>query len=103
MISISFGIVQVIIYMDIKKITVDSSKQLKMGVLLSYISIGVNILTGLIYTPWVISTIGQENFGLYTLAMSVISIFVFDFGLSSAVYQSSLLRENWRRQVNFLV
>lgn len=71
--------------MDIKKITVDSSKQLKMGVLLSYISIGVNILTGLIYTPWVISTIGQDNFGLYTLAMSVISIFVFDFGLSSAV------------------
>lgn len=32
-----------------------------------------------------IHSIGKENFGLYTLAMSVISVFVFDFGLSSAV------------------
>lgn len=32
-----------------------------------------------------ISSIGRENFGLYTLANSVITLFVFDFGLSSAV------------------
>jgi O-antigen/teichoic acid export membrane protein len=32
-----------------------------------------------------IHSIGRENFGLYTLAMSVITLFVFDFGLSSAV------------------
>ena len=35
----------------------------------------------LLYTPWMIHSIGRENFGLYTLAMSVISLFVFDFGL----------------------
>ncbi len=52
---------------------------------MSYVSLGINILTGLIYTPWMISSIGQENYGLYTLAMSVITLFVFDFGLSSAV------------------
>lgn len=52
---------------------------------MSYVSLGINILTGLIYTPWMISSIGQENYGLYTLAMSVIALFVFDFGLSSAV------------------
>lgn len=52
---------------------------------MSYIAIGINILTGLLYTPWMIHSIGRENFGLYTLVMSVISFFVFDFGLSSAV------------------
>ncbi len=62
-----------------------SSKQLKLGALISYVAIAINIITGLLYTPWMIHSIGRENFGLYTLAMSVISLFVFDFGLSSAV------------------
>lgn len=62
-----------------------SSRQLKLGALMSYFAIGINILTGLLYTPWMIHSIGRENYGLYTLAMSVISLFVFDFGLSSAV------------------
>lgn len=62
-----------------------SSKQLKLGALMSYVAIAINIVTGLLYTPWMIYSIGRENFGLYTLAMSVISLFVFDFGLSSAV------------------
>lgn len=52
---------------------------------MSYVAIVINIVTGLLYTPWMIHSIGRENFGLYTLAMSVISLFVFDFGLSSAV------------------
>lgn len=59
--------------------------QLKIGAILSYISIAVNILTGLLYMPWMINSIGKENYGLYTLAMSVIGLFVFDFGLSSAI------------------
>ena len=59
--------------------------QLKIGAAISYMALGINILTGLFYTPWMIHSIGKANFGLYTLAMSVISLFVFDFGLSSAV------------------
>lgn len=62
-----------------------SSKQLKIGILISYLAIGINIVTGLLYTPWMIRSIGRENFGLYTLALSVITLFVFDFGLSAAV------------------
>lgn len=61
------------------------ARQVKYGVLMSYISIGINILTGLLYTPWMIHSIGRENYGLYTLALSIISLFVFDFGLSAAV------------------
>ena len=63
----------------------NSNNQIKLGALLSYFSIAVNVIAGLFYTPWMINSIGRENFGLYTLAMSVIGLFLFDFGLSSAV------------------
>ena len=63
----------------------NSSSQIKLGAIFSYISIGINMVFGFIYTPWMIHSIGKENFGLYTLAMSVISFFVFDFGMSQAV------------------
>ena len=62
-----------------------NSTQLKWGVLISYVAIGINIITGLFYTPWMIHTIGRENFGLYTLSLSVITLFLFDFGLSTTV------------------
>lgn len=62
-----------------------SSKQIKIGAILSYINIFINIVFGLVYTPWMISSIGRESYGLYTLANSVIALFVFDFGLSAAV------------------
>lgn len=63
----------------------NSSKQIKLGVILSYTNIIINIIIGLIYTPWMIHSIGRENYGLYTLATSILSLFVFDFGLSAAV------------------
>jgi O-antigen/teichoic acid export membrane protein len=56
-----------------------------MGAVLSYISIAINIIAGLLYTPWMITQIGQSNYGLYTLANSLITIFVMDFGMSAAV------------------
>lgn len=60
------------------------NKQIKIGAVISYIAIIVNILAGLIYTPWMISKIGQSQYGLYTLANSLITLFLVDFGLSSA-------------------
>lgn len=60
------------------------NKQLKVGALLSYLSIAVNIVAGLIYTPWMVRMIGQGDYGLYTLANSLITLFLVDFGLSSA-------------------
>ena len=63
----------------------NSSKQLKLGALMSYFAIAFNMIAGLIYTPWMITQIGQSNFGLYTLATSLITLFVMDFGMSAAV------------------
>ncbi len=59
--------------------------QLKIGALISYSAMAFNILAGLIYTPWMVDKIGRDNYGLYTLANSLIAIFMLDFGLSSAV------------------
>lgn len=59
--------------------------QVKTGAMISYLALAVNILTGLLYTPWMVAKIGQSNYGLYTLATSLISIFMLDFGLGSAV------------------
>lgn len=63
----------------------NSSKQIKMGALLSYFAIAFNMISGLIYTPWMISQIGQSSYGLYTLATSLITMFVMDFGLGGVV------------------
>ena len=63
----------------------NSSKQIKAGAVLSYFTIAFNMISGLIYTPWMISQIGQSNYGLYTLATSLITMLVMDFGMSAAV------------------
>lgn len=61
------------------------NKQLTLGALFSYGAIILNIILTILYTPWMVSKIGQANYGLYTLAISVIGMFMLDFGLSSAV------------------
>lgn len=80
----------------------DSNKQIKLGVFMSYLSIGINILVGLLFTPWMISSIGREEYGLFTLANSVIMFFMFDFGLSSAItrFLSKYLAEGRKDKVN---
>ena len=61
------------------------NKQFALGAVLSYCAIAFNIVSGLLYTPWMISTLGDDQYALYTLAVSVINIFLMDFGISSAV------------------
>lgn len=51
---------------------------------MSYVAIAINIVAGFVYTPWMINSIGESTYGLYTLATSLISLFVMDFGISSA-------------------
>lgn len=53
--------------------------------ILSYLSIAINIVAGLIYTPWMIGKIGgMGQYGLYTIVTNLLSLFLVDFGLSSA-------------------
>lgn len=80
----------------------ESSKQIKAGALISYFVIAFNMIAGLIYTPWMISKIGQGNYGLYTLATSLITMFVMDFGMSAAVtrFVSKYVAEDNPQSVN---
>ena len=47
--------------------------QRKVGVVLSYISEGVKVITGLLYTPVMLHLLGQSEYGLYQLVFSVVS------------------------------
>ena len=51
----------------------DKSKQLKLGVVLSYLSTGINIVVQLVYTPLMLRLLGQSEYGLYTLVASIVS------------------------------
>lgn len=79
-----------------------STKQITIGALLSYLAIAFNILAGLLYTPWMVRQIGQSQYGLYTLATSLITLFLVDFGLSSATarYVSRYHAEGCEEKVN---
>lgn len=59
--------------------------QYKAGAVLSYGAVAFNTVAGLIYTPWMISCIGADDYGLYTLALSVVNCFLLDFGLGDSV------------------
>lgn len=63
----------------------DSNNQIKIGAVISYLAIAINVLMSLFYLPWMASQVGQSNYGLYTLANSVVAIFLVDFGLGSAI------------------
>lgn len=60
------------------------TKQIKYGAIISYVSIAINILYGFLFTPWMVKTIGQSQYAIYTLASSLIALFTVDFGLSAA-------------------
>lgn len=60
--------------------------QRKSGAILSYISIIINTLIQLVYTPLLIRMLGQSEYGLYSLVNSVIGyLSVLDLGFGNAI------------------
>ena len=60
--------------------------QLKVGAILSYVSIGLNNIVGLLYTPFMLRMLGQNEYGLYSLVASVVSyLTVLDLGFANAI------------------
>lgn len=71
--------------------------QLKAGAFLNYIIIILNILVGLLYTPFMLKMMGQSEYGLYSLVASVISyLTILDLGIGNAVvrYTAKFRAEN---------
>lgn len=54
--------------------SLSSSAQLKFGSILSYAQMGINVIIGLLYTPFMIRCLGQNEYGLYQTIVSTISL-----------------------------
>lgn len=65
--------------------TVDSNKQAKYGAIISYVSIIFYIISGFLYTPFLIKKLGMSDYGLFTISLSVIAYFSMDFGIGVAL------------------
>lgn len=70
--------------------------ELKAGVVLSYVSQGIHILSGLLYTPIMLRLLGQSEYGLYQFVSSIISY----LGLLSFGFGSSYIRYYSKYKVN---
>lgn len=75
--------------------------QLKAGAALSYISVILHIVVGLAYTPYMLRMLGQSEFGLYSLAASVVAyLTVLDLGFGNAIvrYTAKFRAEGKQRE-----
>lgn len=72
------------------------NSQRKIGILLSYTVIVLNMLIGIAYTPFQIRMLGQSEYGLYSIVYSVISyLTIMDMGFGNAIiiYTSRYLNQ----------
>lgn len=61
------------------------NKQISLGVVLSYLSIAVKMLSGVLYTPVVFHSLGQNQYGVYSLCISVIGyLTILNAGVNAA-------------------
>ena len=83
----------------------NKSKQIKLGILLQYIQMGLNIIINLIYTPAMLRILGPTEYGIYGVAGSVISylnLLTLGFGASYIRFYSRLKKENEVANLNGL-
>ena len=60
--------------------------QLKIGALLSYVVLVLQNLVGLLYTPFMLRMMGKSEYGLYSIAASIVAyLTVLDLGFGNAI------------------
>lgn len=60
--------------------------EIKAGAILSYVAIAVNNIVGLLYTPYMLRMLGQNEYGLYSLVASVVAyLTLLDLGFGNAI------------------
>ena len=76
--------------------------QFKSGVLLSYLTLAISSLLPFLYTPIVLRILGQNEYGLYSLANTAIgylSLLTFGFGSTILRYLSIYRARGEKEQV----
>lgn len=64
----------------------NNKNQIKLGAILSYLSLFINNFLGLVYTPFLLSKLGQSEYGLYSLITQIIGyLTVLDLGFGNAI------------------
>lgn len=62
------------------------NKQVKLGAIVAYSSIVISIVIGIIYTPFMLSKMGQSEYGIYNLALTIVTYLnILDTGFAVAV------------------
>lgn len=62
------------------------TSQLKIGAFLSYVVLALQNLVGLLYTPFMLRMMGKSEFGLYSIAASIVAyLTILDLGFGNAV------------------
>lgn len=80
----------------------EQTNQLRIGVILSYINLGISCIIPFLYTPVMLRILGQSEYGLYSLSNSVISyltLLTFGFGSTIIRYLSKYRAEGKREAV----
>ena len=62
------------------------TSQLKIGALLSYVVLALQNLVGLVYTPFMLRMLGKSEYGLYSIAASIVAyLTILDLGFGNAI------------------
>ena len=63
----------------------NSSKEIKIGAVLSYLQMGLGFVVSLIYTPLMIDILGKADYGLYSTVTSTVSMLsILNLGFTSS-------------------
>lgn len=86
-------------------IAIGTKANLKLSVILGYVLIGINVISGIVLLPLITGSLGQSGYGVYTAASSLVSMFLIDLGLGSAAtrFISKYRVTNTQKDVNVLI
>lgn len=62
-----------------------STKKIALGTIFGYAALILSVVSGIFFTPWIKKSIGNSMYGIYTLAISIINLFLMDFGLGNSI------------------
>jgi len=82
------------------------ASQRKKGALLSYLFMALEILTGMVFTPFLIRSFGQAEYGIYSLVGSITAyLYLFDLGIGNSIirYMSKYRVHNDREKQQSLM